>query len=1294
MSSQPSRSDPDTTPLQLLSNGQFSTMLSGSGSGFIRWHGLAVTRWREDPVADPWGSFLLLRDEDDGAVWSVTAQPLGVARPDDAMECKAGRVRFSGRHHSLHHELEVAVAATADVELRRLTLSNHGDRHRTLSLTTYAELVLGPAADDNGHPAFSKMFVQTDWDDAEHMLLATRRRRSDSQAQVWIAQALQVANQHDFHTTHETDRARFLGRGRTLRNAAALQPEATLSNTIGCVLDPVFSLRHEFTLAPRESIQLLLWTQLADSRVGAIALRDCLREAGAAERVFNEATQHALDELKQLGIAPEQAARFAHWMAALLVSDASQRATPAQCQRGHGGAPTLWGAGISGDRPIALLCLPDAADLDRLDELLLAQRWWRARQLAVDVVVLDGGDDGKRRHALEHKMDAQKKRLEAGKDAPKAELFCLRDDQIGDDLRDGLFTVARLVLGDDNAEANATPAPDDASTPQPIRATTPAAAAEATDETLEFDNGYGGFVDAGRAYRVELDEAQPTPAPWTNVIANAGFGCIVTAAGGGYTWSTNSQQNPLTPWPNDPVSDMPHEVIYLRDTENGEVWSATALPIRVPGARYITTHGKGWTCFRNDAHGIALELIQCVPTNDPVKLSRLRLCNPAAHARRLSITGYVEWALGANGSTPAPFVVTSRDEDSGALFARNRWRADFGERVAFLDLAGAHQSLSGDRATFLGPLGSVAAPAALHGETALNGRLGAGLDPCGAVQTLIELPPHTQLDLTFQLGEGVDEGAARQLVAKYRAADFDDVLADVASLWDDLLDTVQVRTPDRALDILLNDWLLYQVTVCRLWARTAYYQASGAWGYRDQLQDVMAVCVSRPDLAREHLLRAAGRQFAEGDVQHWWLPPRGQGIRTKIRDDRIWMAFVAMHYVEVSGDHAVLDEILPFLKGQPIPDGATDAFFQPEVSGDKVSLYEHCALALDSSLTRGANGLPLIGTGDWNDGMNAVGAEGRGESSWLGWFLLCAIDALAAEADLRQDKRATKWRDYATALRGSLELAWDGEWYRRGYYDDGAPLGSKDSEQCRIDTIAQSWSVIGGRDNHAHALQAMNSVDRLLVDHENQVARLFTPPFDQDGKEDPGYIKGYPPGVRENGGQYTHGAIWSVFAWVGLGDGDRAGEMFDLLNPIDHSDSPEAVARYKVEPYVACADVYSVAPHVGRGGWTWYTGSAAWLYRAGLEAVLGFHLQGDHLRVDPCVPKTWPGFQITYRHGAQRATCYEISVENPDKVCSGVKRIELDGQTLGVDEPVALVDDGKTHQLCVTLGSAAAKNRS
>ena len=1275
----------DTPQRCLLSNGRYSVMLGANGAGFSRWRGLAVTRWREDPVGDPWGSYLLLRDEDNGATWSASRQPYGDRMPDDAIAFADGCARFSRRHDSVHSELEVAVADDADVERRRLTLGTHGDRTRTLSLTSYAELVLGPIGADDAHPAFSKMFVQTAWDAAHGMLLATRRRRDGSEAEVWAAHALQIAGVNERGGEYETDRARFLGRLRTLRHAQAMQPGVALSNTVGCVLDPILALRRHFTLAPGGSVTLLLWTRLADTRESALALSAQLDDPTAATRLFDDATRRAWAARRRSGIDDEQVARFAHWMDALLYSDPHQRAAPDALARGRGGPPILWSAGISGDRPIVMLRLGDAGDLPRAQELLLAQDDWRQRQFGVDVVLLNAGGD-----ALQGELDpllaAQQARLKTDEQLPKAELFALRDDAIGDDLRNGLLTAARVVLGmPTGASAAGTRAAADA--PAPIRAQAPAAPALAADEAAEFSNGFGGFVDAGRSYRIDLDAARATPAPWVNVIANPAFGFLVSAEGGGYAWSLNSQQNPLTPWPNDPVSDSPHEVLYLRDEETGVLWSACALPIRAPGAKYAATHGKGWTRFRSDAHGIELELVQCVPVDDPLKLSRLRLCNRSTRTRQLSVTAYVEWALGANGSTPAPFVLTARDQRTGALFARNRWRPDFADRVAFADLAGPAHSMTGDRREFLGPLGTLEQPLALRDGTPLSGRLGAGLDPCGALQTRIELPPGTQLDLLFLLGDAADEATAQALVEKYRTVNVDDVLAAVAAQWNDLLDTVQVRTPDRALDILLNDWLPYQVTSCRLWARTAYYQASGAYGFRDQLQDVMALCVTRPDLAREHLLRAAGRQFAEGDVQHWWLPPGGQGIRTKVSDDRLWLAYVAAHYVEVSGDAGVLDEVLPFLAGQPIPDGATDAFFQPSLSDQRASVYEHCALAIDASLTRGAHGLPLIGTGDWNDGMNAVGAGGRGESSWLGWFQLATIAALAPHAERRgETERMQRWRGHADDLRAALERAWDGQWYRRGYYDDGTPLGSHESDACRIDTIAQAWSVLAGVTDRARAAQAMDSADRLLVDHGNRLARLFTPPFDQDGAEDPGYIKGYPPGVRENGGQYTHGAIWSIFAWAGLGDGDRAGALFDLLSPILHADSPEAIERYKVEPYVACADVYSVAPHVGRGGWTWYTGSAGWLYRAGLEALLGFHLHGDRLRIEPCMPRHWPGFELTYRHRRHRVSRYEIRVENPARVCHGVAHVEMDGQTLEAGAAIALLDDGGTHQLLVTLG--------
>ncbi|MEP6632745.1 MAG: glycosyl transferase family 36 [Luteimonas sp.] len=1293
----PANRPPKISPHQhcLLSNGRYSVMLSDSGSGFSRWHDLAVTRWREDVACDPWGSYLLLRDEDCGDVWSATQQPYGTKLPDDATTFCAGRAAFSRRHDDLRTLLEVAVASDVDVELRRLTVKNRGDRNRSLSITSYAELVVGPAAADNAHPAYSKMFVQTDWDSAHDLLLATRRRRSVSEPEVWVAQTLQVLGEPvDSTLDYETDRARFLGRGRSLPNARAMQPNCVLSNSSGCVLDPIFSLRRHVSLVPGASVTLLLWTKVSDSRAGALALSTHIANASASDQLFSAAATHAEMELKQFDIDATRGARIAHWLNAMLVSEPEQRPPSSVLAQGRGGPPVLWAAGISADRPILLQCLDSEADLARTHDVFLAQNLWRSKRLAVDVVLLNtaAGDEGDTlQRMLEPLAAAQDSRLKADSATIKCELFALRNAAISVDLRNGLLTAARVVL-DIPERKDVAPEFVDARTattiPSAIKASVSAESAASSASALEFANGIGGFSDGGREYQIELSDDRSTPAPWVNVIANPDFGCMVSAEGGGYTWSRNSQQNAITPWPNDPVSDSPHEIIYLRDERSGDLWSATALPIRVARAKYGVTHSKGYSRFTNDAHGIDLELMLCVPPADSIKLSRLRLCNRSGNTRRLSVTAYVEWALGANGTTPAPYVITARDEQTGALFARNPWRKDFGDRVAFLDLCGQQHSMSGDRCAFLGPFGTVKQPTALQDSAPLPDRVGAGIDPCGALQTRVELPPHTQIDVVLLLGDAADETQAQTLIEKYRAADVEQVLSDVGAQWRSVLDTIQVRTPNRAMDILLNDWLLYQALGCRVWARTAYYQASGAYGFRDQLQDIMALCVSRPDLAREHLLRAAGRQFAEGDVQHWWLPPAGAGIRTRISDDRAWLAYVAAHYIDVTGDAAVLDEALSFLVGQAISDHATDAFFLPTESAQKVSVYEHCALAIDASLTRGVHGLPLMWTGDWNDGMNAVGEQGRGESVWLGWFLLATIAAFAPHAERRgEGERAGRWTDYAADLRNALERAWDGRWYRRGYYDDGTPLGSHESSECRIDVIAQSWSVIAGAPNPEHAAQAMASVDRMLLDHDNRIALLFTPPFD-NGKANPGYIKGYPPGVRENGGQYTHGAIWSIFAWAKLGDGDRGGALFDTLNPILHSDSTEAIKRYKVEPYVSCADVYSVAPHVGRGGWTWYSGSGAWLYRAGLEALLGFQLHGDRLRIDPCIPKHWDGFKLTYKRRGQPnvTTEYQVAVDNPRHVFRGVSSMELDGAALATFDAIALVDDGNTHTLRIVLG--------
>jgi len=1291
--------------VQLQSNGRYVVMLTASGSGFSRWGNVAVTRWREDPTLDSWGSYVLLSDLTSRAAWSACLQPYGGDARALSATFSEGRAAFTRRDDRLTTGLEVAVASDRDAELRRVTVTNHGDNACDIAVTSYVELVLGSAAEDSAHPAFSKLFVQTEPIDGGRMLLATRRRRAPAEPKVWAAHFAVVEGWETGGFEFETDRARFLGRGGTLRNALAMRHSAMLSNTAGTVLDPIFSLRRRVRVEARSSARVTFVTLLSDSRDAALMLCEPLFAPDALESVFTASAEHAAAKLAQIGVDPAQAERYGHLVSPLLYPDGAWRPTSHVLERGMGGPPLLWTCGISCDRPIVLLRVAGEAELERIRELLRAQLYWRAHGLGSDVVLLNcatGGDGDRLQATLDALLKTQQTLLGVGVNGAQAGAFALHESALPDVLRNGLATAARIVLNASadglepltkrmrDPDSSVASGSDFSHARMPRLRGSAALISTAPVRQLEFENGTGGFDCDAREYVITLANGRFTPTPWINVVANASFGFLVSAEGGGYTWSVNSQQNPLTPWPNDPVSDTPHEVLYLRDEDNGELWSATALPIRVPSSTYSVRHGKGYCRFAHDSHEIDLELLQCVPPVDSIKLSRLRIRNRSTRVRRLSVTAYVEWALGANGTMPAPYIVTSVDALTGALFARNPWRAEFGERVAFVDLGGAQNSLTADRTEFLGSHGAVDKPAALAHSAPLSDRVGAGMDPCAALQTRVELGPAERIDVVFVMGDAESSVQAQALVQKYRAIDIDAVMREARALWDEVLDTVQVRTPDRAMDVLLNDWLLYQTLACRVWARTAYFQASGAYGFRDQLQDVMALCVAKPEVAREHLLRAAARQFPEGDVQHWWLPPSGQGIRTRMTDDRIWLPYVAAHYIDVTADAAVLDETLPFLEGDSLKEGQSDAFFKPVGTLGKYSLYEHCARAIDISLSLGAHGLPLIGTGDWNDGMNRVGEKGRGESIWLGWFLIAAIAAFAPYAQARNEgARVTRWRTCAAAIAAALESAgWDGRWYRRGFYDDGTPLGSSENSECKIDAIAQSWSVICGAANSNHAASAMQAVERHLIRDDEKIAPLLTPPFDCSS-HDPGYIRGYPPGIRENGGQYTHGATWSIFAFAVLGQGDEAAGLFSILNPVHHGSTPDAVARYMVEPYAACADVYSVAPHVGRGGWTWYTGSAGWLYRAGLEAILGFRVHGDTLAINPCLPKAWPGYEIVfqYRGARNRITRYEIAVANPHHVNCGVVSVVLDGVEIATRVArIPLVDDGQIHSVRIGLG--------
>ncbi|HMU61460.1 MAG TPA: glucoamylase family protein [Gemmatimonadales bacterium] len=1283
-----------TPRVHLLSNGRYAVMLTAAGSGSSRWRDLAITRWREDVTRDDTGAYFYLRDVHSGERWSAGYQPSGEEPDSYDVSFAEDRAEFVRRDGTLETRLEVIVSSEDDAEVRRVSITNHAARAREIEVTSYTEVVLAPPAADAGHPAFSNLFVQTECVPERNTLLATRRPRAPEDPRVWLAHVLAVEGETIGKVEWESDRRQFLGRGRNVHAPQVERDAMPLSDTTGPVLDPIVSLRRRVRLPPGKTVRLVYSTLVDETREGVLELAEKYNDVTIFERAATMAWTRAMVQLHHLGIGPDEAQLFQSLAGALLYVDRASRAPGEVLVRQSEGVGALWAHGISGDLPIVLVQIDEADDVGIVRQLLRAHEYWRMKGLAVDLVILND-------RAPSYVQDLQTlldTLVRVASTMPRKDgqetlgsVFTLRADRVTPAQRDVLESVARVVLSSQNGTLAAQVArvllPDaSAVIPPPRLAEEPPAEAAAAmgEPELEFFNGLGGFAEDGREYRTVLRPGQWTPAPWVNVLANPDFGCLVSESGVGCTWAVNSQANRITPWANDPVSDPPSEMFYVRDEESGLVWSPTPLPVREPGGTYQIRHGQGFTRYLYEAHGVALELLHFVPTDDPLKVTRLTLVNNSEHTRRLSATAYLDWVLGGTRNSAAPFVITEMDKVTGAMFARNPWNGEFSARIAFADLAGKQDCWTADRTEFLGRNGTPARPAALVRREALSGRSGPALDPCCALQQEVVLAPGERADVVLFLGQAETREQARDLITRYRTADLDASLEAVTAQWDAILSAVRVQTPDRSLDVLLNGWLLYQTLACRVWGRTALYQSSGAYGFRDQLQDVMALMVSRSDLARAHLLRSAGRQFVEGDVQHWWHEPSGRGIRTRMTDDLLWLPYVVGHYLEVTGDHGVLEEQIPFLAGQVLADGQLESYFEPRVSEERGTLYEHCARAIDRSLAVGRHGLPLMGTGDWNDGMNRVGAGGKGESVWLAWFLASVLRTSIPLARARNESaRVEAWTQRLASLTEAVrDAGWDGEWFRRAYFDDGTPLGSRTNGECRIDSIAQSWSVLSGVADVEQARQAMASLDHLLVRRKDRILPLLEPPFD-DGPLEPGYIKGYLPGVRENGGQYTHAAAWAVIAFAMQGDGDKAAELLAMLNPINHTGTPAGVERYQVEPYVLAGDVYAKAPHVGRGGWTWYSGSAGWTYRAAVEWLLGFRLRGDRLLIDPCIPAAWPGYSMTYRRGTTR---YEIVVENPRGTGRGVSALELDGVALDVQEGMPLVDDHHRHQVRVVLG--------
>lgn len=1258
---------PDTrivlNPLQALrstnvmSNGRYSVMVTATGSGYSRWGELSITRWQPDPTEDRLGSYIFLRDAASGDWWSATAEPKRAADEKSQTLFSDDKASFVKTVGTLRSEVECIVISEGNGEGRRVTLYNEGNTDRHIEVTSFAELVLGSDASDNAHPAFSKMFVETEIAPNNGAIFATRRKRETSEPDITMVHFVTDPSGPARDAEAETDRRAFIGRGRTIVDAAAFDPGAKLGGHSGFTLDPIVSLRRQVRVPANKKISLTFWTAVGADRAEleqAIARLDH-QESFARQAML--AWTRSQVQTRHLGLSLTDAANVQKLARYLIYPDPFLRLPAESIASGLGKQSSLWPTSISGDFPIFLVRIGDVADLEIVAQALRFQEYMRARGMMIDFVVVN-------EQASSYVQDLQRavetlcenSRLRGKELGPRQHIFAVRRDLMDETTYKTLLAVARVVLHTRNgtifdqierAEAAALQARD---AQQPVGSATarepslPVPMAPAMGNHALIDsradgsglsnwNGFGGFDSDGRHYVVRLAGRRTTPQPWINVVSNASFGFHTSAEGAAFTWSRNSRDYQLTPWSNDPVTNRPGEGVYIYDQASGKAFSPLATVVRDPAMTYEAWHGQGFSTFRSRRGPLSMDLTHVVDPVDPVKISRLRIQNGGSVPARLRVYAYAEWVLGGHRSRTAATIVSSRDVATGALLAQNPYGLDFSERVAFLASDTDPQSVTADRSEFLGRHGTSEFPHAVLSGSALSGRIEAGDDPCAAMARDIEVPAGGDVTLLWLLGDAGSVEEASALVRTHRGKDFDQRLAENEREWRGFLDTIQVETPDKALDAMVNHWLPYQSLACRIRARSAFYQASGAFGFRDQLQDTLALLAHDPNLAREQILNAARRQFPEGDVQHWWLPRTGAGVRTMISDDVVWLAHATARYLLVTGDTAILKEQLPFIDGQALAEGEHDAFFTPEPLKKTASLYEHCARALDLAVKRSSPaGLPLILGGDWNDGMNRVGDHGKGESVWLGWFLLKTLGDFSAVAKTEGDaKHAQAWTKHAEMLKRALETtAWDGEWYRRGSFDDGTPLGSRSSEECKIDSIAQSWSVLSGDGDPARSKTAMDQATRMLVDDELQIVKLFTPPFSKTDK-DPGYIKSYPPGVRENGGQYTHAATWFVIALAEMGRTDDAYRCFSMLNPVNHAHDEASAEHYRVEPYVVAADIYAGEGRGGRGGWTWYTGSAGWLYRAAVESILGIERRGRRIQFQPRLPSHWDGYTATLR---------------------------------------------------------------
>jgi cyclic beta-1,2-glucan synthetase len=1274
--------DTDNPAAKILSNGNLHTMITNAGGGYVHWKGIALNRWREDGTQDHYGSFLYIRNLETGEFWSNTYQPT-LKTPDFySVDFSYGKADFHRVDYRIETHTEMIISPEDDVEIRRVKITNQSNNSILLELTSYNEVVLANQASDIHHSAFSNLFVQTEIIPQHASIVCTRRPRSKEENPPWMFYSMKVSKGDARKISFETNRMEFIGRGRSLAHPKVMEGKNDLPGTSGNVLDPVVAIRKILRVEPYKTVVVDMIHGIAGSKDAMQKQMIRYQDVHIRNRAFELSWTHNQVILHQINSSVEESQMFSRLTSSILFNNKDFRASEHILAQNTHGQSSLWGYSISGDRPIILLKVSHISNIKIVKQLIQAITYWDIKGLLVDLVILNEDATSYRQELQSEIQGLMAERFGSRENLNDRRIFLRPADQVPAEDQILLQSVARIVISDKNggleeqlsrksssrlkiSKFKQTSTRDYPPEQMPL------------PDGLIFFNQYGGFSSNGHEYIVDCHQNNNTPLPWVNIIANRQMATMVSESGSGYTWYENAYGFRLTPWSNDPVNDPASEAFYIRDEETGKFWSLTPRPAGGT-SNYICAHGFGYTRFEHVDNGIQTELLIFIDPDESVKFTTIKIKNRSKYQRKITLTGYVEWVLATIKSQSQMHIVTETDAETKAIIARNSYNTEFSGRIAFFDTDEEVSSFTCDRKEFIGRNSNLSMPKAMTKER-LSNTIGAGLDPCTALQVEISLQPEEEYQTVFRLGAAKNREQAVELIVRTKGVRYaESAKKRVDRYWENTLHTVKINTPDQALNLLANGWLLYQTLSSRIWGRSGFYQSGGAYGFRDQLQDVMSLLYSSPGIARKQILLSSSRQFTAGDVQHWWHPPVGRGVRTMCSDDYLWLPFVTAKFISVTGDFSILQEQEHFLEGRLLNEGEESYYDMPVISNVKTTLYEHCKLAIRHGFRFGERGLPLIGSGDWNDGMNLIGIKGKGESVWLAFFLYDVLQQFIPIARYMQDDDfAVECENIASQLKMDIhDHTWDGQWYRRAYFDDGTPLGSAENEECSIDSISQSWSLLSGAGEQMRSESGLQHAYQYLVDKEKGLIKLLHPPFNKSIL-DPGYIKGYVPGVRENGGQYTHAAIWLIMAFAKLGDKKRVWELLSMINPVNHGKHAEDVSVYKAEPYVMAADVYGVEPHTGRGGWTWYTGSASWMYLLILEHFIGIRKQGDQLHFLPVVPEEWKGFSVVYLHFN---THYHIRFE----ASAGQKDVSITHNGLEITGDVlALIDDGKVHEVIV-----------